>query len=464
MAVQADETASIQIEVGSLGNPGVNDTLMTTTLMVVHFGVGLEVADDTVLTEQGTTVSFQVDLENTGNVLDTIRCRDPDSPGGTNEWNLTDGWTVSLQLDHSLAPGNRTTTDLEIDIPVTLEPTRWYTLFLRCWSTRDREPHTEAEGTYAIQELHLEVRPAVTLEVVGDPLVVQPGVMDEIQFSVTKNGNSTDLSFYAIPDPYPPGWTFEVSSTGHSPGAIPQSPDGTWEADETRPVFLWVTPSEGALADETVDITAQAIHPTLGLLAEVGTMVQVDQVYDLEVSVGDGQSLELEAGSETNVPLRVTNRGNGWDNYSMTVESPSSWTALVPMVSDQEALHPIHNPFQEMDLDLSIPSGEADGEYEIRIIVGSEGQIPPVETVIRVEIVSDGPMGLSAIVNTTYLMVVVPALAGFVLFIFIFRKGRDASPMASVKVRKPRYPPPRTSPTPPPLEALELSEPPFLQD
>ena len=372
----------ITVTATSQNDPAISDSITNTVVLGgenATVGVNLGNGDKnpatppsgtgvSVATQPGQTVTYPLELTNTGSAADSFSLSTSDVPGG---------WTVQLFLDEN-CDGEADSTD-----PITtvgpLEPAENVCLVVAVTPAADATGSTPITVT-ATSENDPNISDSITDTVIvssseatagvnignsdGDPDTVPldgglsrpttPGTPVSFPLELQNTGDAADtfdLSFADLPS----GWTANVFTDANCDGEAdddtPITVVGPLEPDATVCSVLIVTPPNDAPAGSipvTVTATSQNDPSKQDSITNTVVIQRGGGTGDAAgVNIGNGdrdpatepddtqKTVQATAGGAVTYPLELQNTGDETDTFDLSVTGlPTGWNAVVFLDSD----------------------------------------------------------------------------------------------------------------------------------
>jgi uncharacterized membrane protein/ribosomal protein S27E len=365
---QPPEDFSLTVTVTSQGNTEKTDSVQLTTIIEQLYAIDIIPVIHKVSTPQQTgeaqayrevTVAFK--LQNKGTGLDGISW---EVKGDYADWVPTKGGSVGPLNTSEVSA----TIGLIVEVP-TSTAIGEYTFYVEANSQGDPTKTATQTFTIVVTEFY-----ALTLTCTETMKSGKPGDTLTYTLTIKNKGNTEDTITFSREGTKKDWCTIE-------PSAVTLPPAGMEGAtyDITVTIEIPTTVSE-ALAD-TYIINVTALSEDGITEAKIQLKVQVKQVYDVEVTTVDwtqtvGPETSAIATSDVTVEykLKITNKGNGYDQYEVYISSalPSvQWEAVV-VPATTRLLAPGETD-SNITVKLTIPQMYVESENKISLTVASTG-------------------------------------------------------------------------------------------
>ncbi len=307
------------------------------------FGVDLTVESPNKQWGGETTVEWDVEVENTGRVQETIELS-VDPVGGS-------GCTSSGSLSIDVEP-SQVTVDNESSewVTVTLEVPEGQASNKYCWEiegvvTNDQNPNGSASDTEQFS-LNVPELKECDLELSRTSLSIIPGETGTLKATFSNEGN-TDWSVNVGFQGSHASW---ASVDGASSGMLPYN-NGNGEKEFT----IEITPDDSIEANSQKTITIQGKDGAVSK-CDADVSVTVGQSFGATLSLGNTAIYNVEPGQETSTTLTITNQGNGPDTFRVSASSPPlGWAvSLESSTVSTESRHS-NDKTGTIDVTISLP-------------------------------------------------------------------------------------------------------------
>ncbi len=318
-------------------------------LEVDYFFVGFDVEMTTtrasVKADPGELVTFEMTLTNGGNVPDEI---------GLDLSTLPPGWQGGFVKDsHTLPVGGTGKVILDLLVPANATAGEVANLRATAISSGNNSKTQTLDLTVKVNQVF-----GLEVAALAGPQNMLPGEDRTLELMVRNTGNGLDVLTISPPDRIPGGWWIELSQ-----GAV-EVP----LRSETQ-VQVVLTSPERALAGTSIEFNISVRSSLATLVKEVTYSAEVVHFYDSVVTVVDPIT-EGDAGAVIDIPLLISNNGNGPVGYSGDINFPdSSWTG--GMNIENMTLE----GYQEAEAVLSfvVPERAINQSYDFTLVIISTG-------------------------------------------------------------------------------------------
>lgn len=297
-------TDSVVVTATSIGDPGVppaSDSLVLTTSAPVY-GVTLTTDDDAKGGPGGTTVTYNVIVNNTGNIDDTYTL----SASGNS-------WPVTFPTSIAVSAGSSNTFQISVAIPADVGSNTNDAVTIRAVS--DGDPITPP-----VSASHMFTTSApsygVLLTISDNTLSGKPGKAVDYYVRITNTGNIDDSYDLILSGN---GWATTVTS----PVFVAAG------ASEYRKVTVTIPVDVTHGATDTVTITAISLgDPGDPKTSDDLALTTTALAYGVSLSVAPSSYQMGVAGGTVTFSLTVTNTGTIDDSYTLTL-SGNAWTTTL---------------------------------------------------------------------------------------------------------------------------------------
>ena len=304
------------------------------------FGVELTVDNPHKQWSGETTIEWDVEVENTGRVQETIDLT-IDTVGGSG---CTSDGSMSIDVEPSQVQLDNESSEW---VTVTLEVPEGKASDKYCWEiegvvSNDQNPNGSASD---VEEFDLNVPELKECELTlsKSSMSIEPGETGTLVATFTNDGN-TDWS---VNVGFTGSHSMWASVDGASSGMLPYN-GGNGEKEFT----IEVTPDDSIEANSQKSITIQGKDGnTAKCDAEVS--ITVGQSRGAIMSLGNTALYNVEPGQNATTTLTVTNQGNGPDTFRVSASAPPSGWA-VSLESSTISTQSRHSNEKSGTIDVSI--------------------------------------------------------------------------------------------------------------
>ena len=277
------------------------------------FGVDLTVESPHKTWGGETTIEWDVEVENTGRVQETVDLT-VDPVGGSG---CTSDSSMSIDVDPSQVQIDNGSSEW---VKVTLEVPEGKASDKYCWEiegivTNDQNPNGSASDT---EEFDLNVPELKECDLVlsKTSMALEPGETGTLTATFSNEGN-TDWSV-SVGFVQSPAW---ASVDGASSGMLPYS-----GGDGEKEFTIEVTPDDSIEANSQKTITIQGKDGSTAK-CDADISITVGQSHGASMSLGNTALYNIEPGQDATTTLTVSNEGNGPDTFRVSASSPpTGWS------------------------------------------------------------------------------------------------------------------------------------------
>ena len=277
------------------------------------FGVDLTVESPHKTWGGETTIEWDVEVENTGRVQETVDLT-VDTVGGSG---CTADGSMSIDVDPSQVQIDNGSSEW---VKVTLEVPEGKASDKYCWEiegivTNDQNPNGSASDT---EEFDLNVPELKECDLVlsKTSMALEPGETGTLTATFSNEGN-TDWSV-SVGFVQSPAW---ASVDGASSGMLPYS-----GGDGEKEFTIEVTPDDSIEANSQKTITIQGKDGSTAK-CDADISITVGQSHGASMSLGNTALYNIEPGQDATTTLTVANEGNGPDTFRVSASSPpTGWS------------------------------------------------------------------------------------------------------------------------------------------
>ncbi len=340
----AADSVGKQIVVTATPDFGDTEQITTTTKVSQTYGIQTSTAVASKSTVGGSTVTFSMTINNTGNGADTVAVTHSGEPST---------WTVSHVSSSTVPAGGSRGITITV-VPPSNATAGTYQTTVKATSS-DGTTNDQTTFIITISKVY-----GLTLSSSDVSKYVTPNVAAYYNLSVTNTGNTADNAIIGIVNA-PSGWT-----------VLPTSNPVALDPGETKSFQVLVTAPNTALAGTQVQITVNATsNGNSSIVRSLSINAVVNQVYDPRVTPLTNNQV-IEPGTSGTFKINVTNNGNGNDTVDMTltgVPAGQGWVYNFNPVS--VTLTP--GQTKTVDLTFTLGSKAAYGDNQITVIGTSHG-------------------------------------------------------------------------------------------
>jgi len=351
------DTVGKQVVVTATPDFGDAEQITTTTKVSQKYGIQTSTITASKSTVGGSTVTFSMVINNTGNGADTVAITSSGHPGT---------WTVS-HVSSSTVPAAGTRSVTITVVPPSNTTAGTYQTTVKATSS-DGTTNDQTTFIIIISKVY-----GLSLSSSDVSKYVTPNQPAYYNLSVTNTGNSADNAIIGIVNA-PSGWT-----------VLPTSNPVALNPGETKSFQVLVTAPNTALAGTQVQITVNATSSgNASIVRGLSINAVVNQVYDPRVTPLTNSML-ISPGSTGTFKINVSNHGNGNDTVDMSltgVPSGQGWVYNFNPVS--VVLTP--DQTRTVDVTFTIGSKAAYGDNQLTIIGTSHGTATTGSTTIVISV------------------------------------------------------------------------------
>ena len=308
------------------------------------FGVELTVDNPSKQWAGETTIEWDVEVENTGRVQETIDLT-IDTVGGSG---CTSDGSMSIDVEPSQVQLDNESSEW---VTVTLEVPEGKASDKYCWEiegvvSNDQNPNGSASD---VEEFDLNVPELKECELTlsKSSMSIEPGETGTLVATFTNEGN-TDWS---VNVGFTGSHSMWASVDGASSGMLPYN-GGNGEKEFT----IEVTPDDSIEANSQKSITIQGKDGnTAKCNAEVS--ITVGQSRGAIMSLGNTALYNVEPGQNATTTLTVTNQGNGPDTFRVSASAPpSGWSVSLESSTISTQSRHSNEKSGTIDVSISLPN------------------------------------------------------------------------------------------------------------
>lgn len=347
-------------------------------------GVSMEPVEQTIYLEPGKKHDVFFDLKNTGNGIDTYQLS-----GQLSEQAVKEGWTVTFasgtNLPTYIIPGETTTIRTRVYIPPSAPHYRNSFLLLKATS--------QTQYGYSIESkkctIFADIRYDAYIEEFEDPFLVEPGKDNLIKFNFTNEGNNVDPNQELKVFRAPLGWFIDIDQSPIKRGK------GIGPQTMVNLDMVVVVPDSATTTTTGINLH-QVIIDAVGGHQDPNKKILLHRAY-FNFSIPLRRKLALSApvpvregfvGSQVEFLVNIQNKGNWWDTFNLSVDSP--WAEL-----ETDKMAPPPNETWPVKLWVTIPDdAEADTKpetnrldpYHIRVWGYSQNETKKGQTLVFLDL------------------------------------------------------------------------------
>ena len=308
------------------------------------FGVELTVDNPSKQWAGETTIEWDVEVENTGRVQETIDLT-IDTVGGSG---CTSDGSMSIDVEPNQVQLDNESSEW---VTVTLEVPEGKASDNYCWEiegvvSNDQNPNGSASD---VEEFDLNVPELKECELTlsKSSMSIEPGETGTLVATFTNEGN-TDWS---VNVGFTGSHSMWASVDGASSGMLPYN-GGNGEKEFT----IEVTPDDSIEANSQKSITIQGKDGnTAKCNAEVS--ITVGQSRGAIMSLGNTALYNVEPGQNATTTLTVTNQGNGPDTFRVSASAPpSGWSVSLESSTISTQSRHSNEKSGTIDVSISLPN------------------------------------------------------------------------------------------------------------
>lgn len=308
------------------------------------FGVELTVDNPSKQWAGETTIEWDVEVENTGRVQETIDLT-IDTVGGSG---CTSDGSMSIDVEPNQVQLDNESSEW---VTVTLEVPEGKASDKYCWEiegvvSNDQNPNGSASD---VEEFDLNVPELKECELTlsKSSMSIEPGETGTLVATFTNEGN-TDWS---VNVGFTGSHSMWASVDGASSGMLPYN-GGNGEKEFT----IEVTPDDSIEANSQKSITIQGKDGnTAKCNAEVS--ITVGQSRGAIMSLGNTALYNVEPGQNATTTLTVTNQGNGPDTFRVSASAPpSGWSVSLESSTISTQSRHSNEKSGTIDVSISLPN------------------------------------------------------------------------------------------------------------
>ena len=292
-----------------------------------------------------TTIEWDVEVENTGRVQETIDLTvDPESGSGCK----SDG-SMSISVEPSQV---QLSNDSSEWVTVTLEVPEGKSSDKYCWEitgvvTNEQGNPNGSSSDSEVFDLNIPELKECELSLSKTSMSVEPGETGTLKATFSNDGN-TDWSVNVGFKNNPNNW---ADVDGASSGNLPY--DG---GDGEKEFTIKITPDDSVEANSQTTIEIQGKDGGVPKCS-ADIAITVGQSRGASISLGNTAIYNVEPGQSTNTTLTVTNTGNGPDTFKISASNPPLGWAVSLQSSTVSTQSKFSNDKSvTIDVSISLPS------------------------------------------------------------------------------------------------------------
>ena len=278
------------------------------------FGVDLTVDSPHKTWGGETTIEWDVEVENTGRVQETVDLT-VDPVGGSG---CTSDGSMSINVEPSQVQLDNGSSEW---VKVTLEVPEGKASDKYCWEiegvvTNDQNPNGSASDTEEF-DLNVPELKECGLTLSKTSLSLEPGETGTLTATFSNEGNtdwSVNVGFVQNP-----AW---ASVDGASSGMLPYS-----GGDGEKEFTIEITPDDSIEANSQKSITIQGKDGN-SAKCDADVSITVGQSHGASMSLGNTALYNVEPGQDATTTLTVANEGNGPETFRVSTSSPPTGWAV----------------------------------------------------------------------------------------------------------------------------------------
>ena len=278
------------------------------------FGVDLTVDSPHKTWGGETTIEWDVEVENTGRVQETVDLT-VDPVGGSG---CTSDGSMSINVEPSQVQLDNGSSEW---VKVTLEVPEGKASDKYCWEiegvvTNDQNPNGSAADTEEF-DLNVPELKECGLTLSKTSLSLEPGETGTLTATFSNEGNtdwSVNVGFVQNP-----AW---ASVDGASSGMLPYS-----GGDGEKEFTIEITPDDSIEANSQKSITIQGKDGN-SAKCDADVSITVGQSHGASMSLGNTALYNVEPGQDATTTLTVANEGNGPETFRVSTSSPPTGWAV----------------------------------------------------------------------------------------------------------------------------------------
>jgi uncharacterized membrane protein/rhamnogalacturonyl hydrolase YesR len=284
-ALHAGNALWFEVNASSTGDQNISDTIGITTTVEPFFGIDIIDTDMTGETGPGETVSYKIDINNTGNAIDDFE---------VSALSPSSSWTFTTAFDgKDMEPGEVRTAVVNVTPPDGAPGDSEETVLLRATSQGDQNLTDEISITTKV--LHVF---GVDVLAPANQSVL-PGRSVAYSFVVTNTGNTNDS--YEISATSEHDWPVEIEGANSTE---------TLGAEQSATVTIRVSAPSFAVFNtiDELSLRATSVHET-AVIAGSSVSTTVLPQYGMSLTTPSNQKT-IKSDEKADFTLVITNEGN----------------------------------------------------------------------------------------------------------------------------------------------------------
>jgi uncharacterized membrane protein len=338
---------------------------------VKGYGMLTDLLPAAVVVWPGLETHLEVNVLNTGNVMDTYTLSTEGIPVG---------WAVSLEEDDiTLGVVKTGTITMRVTPPSAAKAGERFSLVVKVTSTGNSTYTADLSSDATVGQVH-----GLESELSKQGSSVLPGNSVEHIINVTNTGNGEDsysLDVFNLPD----GWEAEFSEE-----------DVTLEDNVTKVVTLELGSPEEALSGIIAELEITVTSST-GQSKTLKARTQVRKTTAMEATMWSETS--VMPGQKVTYTIDIHNLGNGNDNFFYDDQVPKGWHSTIPI---PEVLGLEAYESWNVTGELFCPPNARSGEYTFTVQIYTREYLRELTATIHVEDVFDASHVLLASGSAVY--------------------------------------------------------------
>ena len=369
VSVNPTMVATTKVTATSATDPAISDSATSVTSVYYDnpIEVGLTLSENEPFHAlEGTTVPYEHNLTNTGNLTDTFDLI----------INSSAGWDVVMEPIGSVTLASLASTNLTVFVPVPYGTTGNTTDETTITARSHNDPSMYASATNTTIPTNTQII-SFSLTPATDSQDISPGETITYTHMLKNNGNVSD------------NYTITVMTTPSDWQILPNaSYTLALEIQESMPITVEIQAPD--VLDDTPVTTIITVtsfkNPSL-LATAIDTTLP--PTIDVGVELEPDNSFTSLAGETIKYNHVLTNTGASQDTYTMTVVSSQDWTVELEVPSDSTMVVPAGQS-REVSLSVSIPEDALPNVQDITTVQATSQQSPNTfDTATNTTIVTD---------------------------------------------------------------------------